>query len=105
MSFRVKISLPAIQLQNVNTPHGIFTQIIGDALAISYDTGKAQLPTLNHLIEMPSENLNITIISKKEQIINLNELGFTSPILPAQPSISSMDPKTVPFILTKLLQY
>lgn len=98
MSFRVKISLPAIQLQNVNTPHGIFTQIIGDALAISYDTGKAQLPTLNHLIEMPSENLNITIISKKEQIINLNELGFTSPIIPAQPSISkSTDPKTVPF--------
>lgn len=67
MSFRVKISLPAIQLQNVNTPHGIFTQIIGDALAISYDTGKAQLPTLNHLIEMPSENLNITIISKKNK--------------------------------------
>ena len=24
MSFRVKISLPAIQLQNVNSPHGIF---------------------------------------------------------------------------------
>lgn len=97
-SFRVKVSLPYIELQSINTPNGNFTQINNDALAIIFDTGKAQLPTINHLIEMPSENLSINIISEKKQIIKLSDYGFFSPIIPAQPSISkSTDPKTVPF--------
>lgn len=97
-SFRVKVSLPYIEIQSINTQNGNFTQINNDALAIIFDTGRAQLPTINHLIEMPSENLSINIISEKKQIIKLSDYGFIYPIIPAQPSISkSIDPKTVPF--------
>ncbi len=99
-SFRVKVSLPYIELQNINTPNGNFTQINNDVLASIFDAGKAQLPTINHLIEMPSENLSINIISEKKQIIRLSDHGFSSPIIPAQPSISkSTDPKSVPFYI------
>jgi PKD repeat protein len=99
-SFRVKVSLPYIELQNINTPNGNYTQINNDILASIFDSGKAQLPTINHLIEMPSENLSINIISEKRQIIRLSDYGFSSPIIPAQPSISkSTDPKSVPFYI------
>ncbi|NSW45769.1 MAG: Gingipain R, partial [Bacteroidales bacterium] len=62
--------------------------------------GFPALPSYKQLIEIPMDaQVEVSILSFDEEIINLNESGFINPIIPMQPSLrKDQDPNSVAFI-------
>ena len=85
---RVTSSLNNFTYINVNTPKGIFTELIVPDYGVSNKIGNPKLPVLRKLIEIPQDaNIKIKIISYNVEEYNLNDLGIIYPIIPKQPSI------------------
>jgi len=82
-------SISSIKTYQTSTSKGVFTLLSLNGYSKNQNIGKAQLPILNKLVEIPQDaTVKINIISYDEEIINLNDLGFTNKILPTQPSYS-----------------
>jgi len=85
---RVTSSLNDFTYINVNTPKGIFTELIVPDYGVSNTTGNPKLPVLRKIIEIPQDaDIEIKIISYNVKEYNLNDLGIIYPIIPKQPSI------------------
>ncbi len=101
--FSFSNSISSIKTIDVNTPEGIFTQLIIPGYSKSYNIGEPALPVLNKLIEIPQEaSVTVNIISYDEEIIVLSDYGIYAQIIPCQPSVSkSADPSEIEFIMNK----
>ena len=100
---KIKASFDKIKTIPVATLKGDFIELVVDGLSKIYDIGKPQLPVLGKLIEIPQgADVRVNIIGYKEELINLNNLGMSNKIMPAQPSVSkSADENEIPFYYDK----
>ena len=97
---KVKSSLNKIKTQAVSTVSGNFVELGCLGFTKTYSNlGRPQLPVLNKLIEVPyGAEVEINIISYKEQTIPLADKGLINKIMPVQPSISkSASMSEIPF--------
>jgi PKD repeat protein len=97
--FKVAMSLAAFKTMPVATQHGNFTELLVEGFSKIYDIGHPQLPTLNKLIEVPyTANVQVNLISSKEQIIDMANYGLATKLMPCQPSVSkSANENAYPF--------
>ena len=85
--FSMDVSTSKFSLKQVNTPGGTFVDLSGTGLIRVFTVGAPNLPVYSKLIEIPLEaDVNINIISYEEEIIDLNQIGITDKIIPAQAS-------------------
>lgn len=94
-----RLTLAGLVAERVETPAGAFTRLDLPGYYRSQTIGAPALPMLNRLIELPyGAEASIEILSVQEREVDLAALGFSDPLLPAQPSLSkSADPASQPF--------
>ncbi len=80
-----------------------FGKILIENYTSHNDFGSPAIPVTHKLIEIPQNaEIQINIISYDEEIINLNELGFSEKIFPRQAPISkSIKPEDLKFFFNK----
>ena len=84
-----KIVLASLQLEEIKTNNGNFTQISIPGFHKSKEEGFPQLPQINKIIEISGEEMPvINIIKMEETEIKLKNHGFLYPVYPVQASIS-----------------
>jgi len=88
----LEIDIAEINASSLQTPWGNFTQInLPNYSGQQLDIGKANLPTINQLIDLPyNAEVSIEVLSYETEEILLENFGFTEPIIPYQGRI----PKT-----------
>ncbi len=99
-NFRAVNTISTINVEQKSNQTGNFYKLdIDNYNSNPYNTGKADLPVLNKLIEIPHEaEASIKIISYDIEYIDLSEYGITNYIYPVQPSYSkSEDPANIIF--------
>ncbi|SVC70594.1 uncharacterized protein METZ01_LOCUS323448, partial [marine metagenome] len=81
------------------TDEGEYTRLSLPGFHMSHDVGEPELPEIHSLIEIPQEaSPYIEIVSSKYRDYSLTDLGISTPIFPAQPSLSkSQNPGDNPF--------
>lgn len=83
-----KNSLEGFEISMVKTKDGNFTRIIVPSYYPDKQIGFPELPVMTKLIEVPLDaEFEINIISYEEQVVDLNEYGFSLPIVPNQASL------------------
>jgi hypothetical protein len=94
-------NISQIELGNVKTREGEFIKINIPGYTPNSDYGAPELKSINRLVEIPyNADLIINVISYTEEIISLDELGYSLKIKPNQPSLSkSQDPDEVEFVM------
>ena len=92
-------TIDGIYLQNFKTKHGEFLKLSVSGYYPDKNISFPELPVMARLIEVPYDaDINIEIISFDEQIISLNDFGYSNKILPNQESLfKNQDPDKVPF--------
>ncbi len=97
--FMVQLPLKLLKFTQQQTKGGDFFSFTSNYLARTYDVGKPMLPAFSRLIEVPQgADVQVTVVSYDEEIIDLNKAGITKKIAPAQPSLrKDIDPKDAPF--------
>ncbi len=95
----VNVNVAELRYFDVETKAGTFTQFVIPRFHHSHTIGKPNLPMMNKIIEVPvGATIRTEIVSYDEKIIDLNRVGVSHKLMPAQPSLSkSQDPATVPF--------
>lgn len=103
LKFSFKTSVSTIKVNEKFTKNGDFNQLFIDSYVNSGDFGSPSLPTLKRLIEIPyNAEININVISYDEEIISLNDLGFSNKIFPQQPSVrKDQDADKLPFYINE----
>lgn len=98
-NFTAAFSISEFALTRVNTSKGYFTMLDVPAFTKRYDDGRPAVPLFSQMIEIPAgATASIKIISYNIEEYDLNYLGFTDKIVPAQPSWSkSTDPSNMIF--------
>jgi uncharacterized repeat protein (TIGR01451 family) len=96
----VHYSISDLRLTDVTTTRGQFTLLTAEGLSLTKAVGEPQLPVSRKVIAVP---LNATVTPQVQsatvQDYRLSDYGITSPIFPAQPSLSkSQKPEDVPFV-------
>ncbi len=98
-NFSAIFSISEFALTRVNTSKGYFTMLDVPSFTKRYDDGRPAVPLYSQMIEIPEgATASINIISYNIEEFDLNVLGFTDKIVPAQPSWSkSTDPSNIIF--------
>lgn len=96
---RARLDIGFVDISEVATKEGTFSLVAVHGLSRSNRVGEPSLPMAGRMISIPFGcELKAEVIRSEVQEINLNNLGFTAPILPVQPSVSkSDDPESIPF--------
>ncbi len=90
--FRIRQSVGSLILQEVETAGGVFTRMEGTGHVSASEYGAPSLPVFSRLIEVPDgARVTYRVLYSKEETINLGDHGFTSPLLPHQPSLSKSE--------------
>lgn len=97
MRFAIEVDALSISQVMVDGREFLFLDI--PAYHLDHTLGAPQLPTMNRLLDLPeADAYTLTILETEITTLDLSELGYTAPILPAQASISkSQDPASIPF--------
>ncbi len=92
-------SLEGFYITEAKTIDGYYSRITVPEYFPDRKTGFPELPVMTKLIEVPLDaEFEINIISYDEQVIDLNDYGYSLPIVPNQLSVlKNQDPNTVPF--------
>ncbi|HOZ30976.1 MAG TPA: C25 family cysteine peptidase, partial [Bacteroidales bacterium] len=92
-------SLEGFYITEKKTKDGFYTQLIIPEYYPDRNAGYPELPVMTKLIEVPLDaEFEINILNYDEQIIDLDEYGAFSAILPNQPSVfKNQDPNSLPF--------
>jgi len=92
--------IDAVPFREVKTKDGVYTRLNLAGYTPAGNLGCPELPSINKLIEVPTgAKIKIRIISYEEQVIDLNTLGMSFPIMPEQPSLfKNQDPASVEFV-------
>jgi hypothetical protein len=87
--FLLTSSLSDVTLIPVQKKDNSFYQLKAKGLIKTYNVGMPDIPVISKLIEVPLEaDVSFEIIGYREEIINLNNYGIRSKIIPAQRSLS-----------------
>ena len=99
LKFSFNTSISTVKAKEIFTKHGNFNQLFAESYVNDGEIGSPSLPTLKRLIEIPyNANIKVNIISYDEEIISLNNLGFSNKIIPQQPSVrKDQDVDKLPF--------
>lgn len=92
-------SIATISLEDINTRGGNFVKLASNGYYKNTQVGAPQLPMLSKLVEIPhGANVQVSVLSYDEEVINLSSYGFQNQIQPLQQSYSkSDDPDNYPF--------
>jgi len=99
-SLRFRVEVGELQTLDVQTPEGPFTRLIVPGFHHSKIEGAPELPMLNRLVEIPyGAAVRVEILETRSRSIDLDALGVTHRLMPAQPSMpKNADPATWPFV-------
>jgi PKD repeat protein len=103
LHFTASFNLHEINLEQINTPGGVFAQISAPEFTYRYNDGNPAIPVYSRLIEIPGQiETEIRVKSFTTTIIQLSDYGIYDKIVPAQPTWSkSTDPSDVEFIFNE----
>jgi hypothetical protein len=101
----LRVGIDAIDVIDVTTPEGTFSQLVIDGATRSNRIGEPALPLINRLISIPYGcDLVAELVDYNMEEISLEAYGVVNPVIPAQPSLSkSQDPADVPFEFDRAL--
>ncbi len=101
VSMNFSVSVGEIKHFDVETKNGIYSQIIIPTFQRSHNVGEPSLPNMNKIIEIPfGAEIETEIVSFKEEIFSLTELGINNKLMPTQASLSKSEkPENVPFLM------
>ena len=89
LSFTAALNIGELILTKTETPAGYFTVIDLPKFTKRFDDGRPGIPVFSQLIEIPTNgNASVSNISFNVVEYDLDDLGFTDKIIPAQPSWS-----------------
>ena len=96
----ITINLDQFEFNSVNTNKGLFTNVCLPGYGFSYNIGKARLPLIRKMVEIPHESKpELIVTSESWDFISLDELNLPNIIIPAQPSVEKNSEKSFEFIL------
>lgn len=88
-SFILDYSLTNFEIVKKTNNHGNFIEIKHPTLKHSVDIGNPNLPYFSKLIEIPYDTeIQVSVLSMEEEIIDLNEADFNEKIMPVQAPVS-----------------
>ncbi len=92
-----------ISTMMVKSDKGVFVKLVVPGYYPSAQYGMPDLPEVSRMIEVPiGSKPRIEVVSYDEEIISLDEAGFSVKVMPSQPSMSkSADPEDVEFVYNK----
>lgn len=99
VSFTAALNISEFTLTKVETPAGYFTVLDLPKFTKRFDDGRPGIPVFSQLIEVPTRDpATISNISFDVAEFDLDDLGFSDKVIPAQPSWSkSTDPSEIVF--------
>jgi hypothetical protein len=96
----IQMSLGDLKVQEVNYPEGSFIRLHGDGLLPSPEEGKPELLMWSRLFELPfNADVEIKVLEKKEQVLDLKSLGIQQSITPHLLSAAKKEGQEVRFEL------
>lgn len=95
----LRINVGELEAVPVTTKAGAFTMLSAKGLSLSSRVGEPALPVATQLIAVPeAADLRVEVLATQSSEYDLSQFGISSPLMPAQPSLSkSDDPAKVPF--------
>jgi len=100
--FDISLNTQNIQFQSIKTAEGIFFKAFSDDFGVSLEVGNPELPVFNRLIEIPANaEIEISVVNKKEEIINLSKFEIKSYLFPHQNSVMKNETAEPDFIFNK----
>ncbi|MDP6853047.1 MAG: C25 family cysteine peptidase, partial [Candidatus Marinimicrobia bacterium] len=104
---KVNITMGDLDLQQINSPDGMFTRLTLPGYHTSNRIGHPELPQIHNLIEIPQgAEARIEIEHEDYEIIHLEDYGIIDPLFPRQPSLSkSQHPSEAPFEWNQNIYY
>lgn len=99
LSFTAVLNISEFTLTKVETPSGYFTVVDLPQFTKRFDDGRPAIPLFSKLIETPTRGpASISNISYNIAEFDLDDLGFSDKVIPAQPSWSkNTDPSEIIF--------
>ena len=97
------IDVQNLQIKNIKTEKGTFSQLSYEGLTPMRNDGKPELPVITDLLEIPlCEGMEVNVINSTYETYNLAELGINNPIMPAQPRHPKSEDGPFPFVIDEL---
>jgi hypothetical protein len=91
-----------IRKEKINTPKGEFYRLMSQGYGRSIADGLPEMPVFSRLIEIPADaEIVITIKSKIEETIDLNDIGIDNYLMPHQSSAMKSDVSNRPFVFNE----
>jgi hypothetical protein len=91
-TIEITVNLDDFEFDFVNTDKGLFTTIELPGYGFSCEIGKAKLPMIRKMVEIPHDsNPELIVTSESWEIISLEELNLPNMILPTQPSVEKIN--------------
>ena len=90
-TIEITVNLEQFEFNCVNTAEGLFTTVRLPGYGFSCVQGKAKLPMIRKMVEIPhGSNPELIVTSESWDQISLNELSLPDMILPVQPSVEKI---------------
>ena len=94
------IDVQNLQIKNIKTEQGTFSQLSYDGMTPMRNDGKPELPVITNLLEIPlCENMQVNVVNSAYETYTLTELGINHPIMPAQPQHPKSQDGPFPFVI------
>ena len=101
-NLRISNSLASMRSHGVNTPEGMFTELIVPEYSFTFTIGNPKIPLLRKLIEIPiGAEIDVRIIGYSVKEYKLEELGIEYPIIPVQPPVPKSAQQPADFIVNE----
>ena len=89
-----------LQVKNIKTENGIYSQLAFADMTPSQETGKPELPILTQLLEIPlCESIQVDIVNSEYVIYNCAEIGIRQQVYPVQPKHPKSENGPFPFVI------
>ena len=99
-TIELTVEVPTFEFDRIDTEQGLFTEITVPHEGFTTIVGKAKLPVIRQMIEIPQDsNLQVEIDTVSWNITSLQVLNLPSQIIPVQPSVPKIPGVLQEFIL------
>ncbi|KAF0196437.1 MAG: kgp [Bacteroidetes bacterium] len=97
---RVLNNISTLNKIDLKTGQGNFTEISASGYTFSEEKGFPKLPVMRRLIEIPvGATVEVEVLSYEEKEFNLNDLGISYRLMPAQAPVAKNITGEVPFVI------
>jgi len=97
---RVLNNISSLNKIDLKTGQGNFTEISATGYSFSEETGFPKLPVMRRLIEIPvGASVEVEVLSYEEKEFNLNDLGISYRLMPAQAPVAKNITGELPFVI------